>query len=162
MINNDEFVISSLIQKLRDEEHTKVILENFPMKKEFLNLFVKNAKKFSKIIYLDCDDFNCMKRMKLMDKESPNYVGAPKLSSLIHEHEKKKDVIKLIKEKTNFMDINSNRPLDLVKDEILSKLRPTIYIVNSPEKYLKIRNEIINIFVGGLKYELIDVYKKLI
>ena len=103
-----------------------------------------------------------MKRMKLMDKESPIYVGAPKLSSLIHEHEKKKDVIKLIKEKTNFMDINSNRPLDLVKDEILSKLRPTIYIVNSPEKYLKIRNEIINIFVGGLKYELIDVYKKLI
>ena len=130
-----------MIKKLREDVEKRVIIENFPMKKEYLNLFVKNGKKFSKVIHLNCDKFTCMKRMKFIDKDSPDYVGSAKLNSLIYEYEKKKDLIALLKEKTNFIEINANRTLDMVKEEVIAKLKPKIYIVNSAEKSLKIKDE---------------------
>ena len=45
----------------------------------------------------------------------------------------------------------------MVKEEVIAKLKPKIYIVNSAEKSLKIKDEIIKIFVSGLKYEILDV-----
>ena len=72
-----------MIEKLREDVEKRLIIENFPIKKEYLNLFVKNGKKFSKLIHLNCDKLNCMKRMKFMDKDSPDYVRSAKLNCLI-------------------------------------------------------------------------------
>ena len=58
-----------------------------------------------------------------------------------YEFDKKKDLIALLKEKTNFIEVNTNRTLDLVKEEVIVKVKPIIYLVNSAEKSLKIKDE---------------------
>ena len=161
MPNSDEHVIRYLIKILREGDDKKVVIEDFPLKKEYFNLFAKNGKMFTKLLYLECSDFECMKRMYLMDRESSDFIGVAKLNNLILEYEKKRDILNLIREKNNFEEIDANRDLNFVKQDVLSKVQPTIYMFKSSEKFVNTMKKLIEFFVDGFKYDEIDVNRNI-
>lgn len=157
MLHSDEFVISYLIKILRESQNNKVIIEDFTIKKEYFNLFAKNAKKFFKLIYLECSDFVCFKRMNLLNKESDEYLGTAKLNKLIQEYDKKIDILNVIKEKNNFLEIDANRELNYVKENILAEIQPKIYMFKSNEKNEDLKNSLKNSFINDFNFEEINV-----
>jgi adenylate kinase family enzyme len=161
MLHNDEFVIRYLIKTLREGDNNKVIIDDFPIKKEYFNLFAKNAKKFNMLIYMDCSDFTCMKRMKMISSESEEYLGTAKLNKLIQEYDKKIDLLNSIRESNNFMEIDANRELSYVQDDVLTQIQPQIYMFSSPEKSEGLLTNLVDCFVNDYEFEKIDVNSRI-
>jgi adenylate kinase family enzyme len=157
MKGNNEFVISNFIQKLRDDDESRVVIEDFPMKLEYFNLFVKNGKAFRKIFYLNCEENNCVLRMKDIGKENKNYAGCAKLKEENGIFDSKKDLIEVFKKKANLIEINTNNELNLTYDEIVKAIKPEIYIFESDKDSQVVKKDLIDHFEKKLKFEVIDV-----
>jgi adenylate kinase family enzyme len=157
MLHNDEFVIKCLIKRLREGDNNKVIIDDFPIKKEYFNLFAKNGKKFNRLIYMDCSDFTCIKRMNMINRESVDYLGTAKLNKLIQEYDKKIDLLNIIKESNNFIEIDANKDLIYVKDDILSLIQPQIYMFSANEKSENLLTNLVDCFVNNYEFEKINV-----
>jgi adenylate kinase family enzyme len=157
MLHNDEFVIRYLIKTLREGDNNKVIIDDFPIKKEYFNIFAKNGKKLNKLIYMDCSDFTCIKRMKMISSESEEYLGTAKLNKLIQEYDKKIDLLNIIKESNNFIEIDANKDFCYVQDDVLTQIQPQIYMFSSTEKSKGLLTNLVDCFVNDYEFQKIDV-----
>jgi adenylate kinase family enzyme len=158
--NDDLFVISSLAARLREEDSSRVILEDFPLKKEHFSLFVKNCKPFEKIFYLNINDYEANERMKKIGYNHPNYIGSSELNKRLFEFTKQKYLIEYLRKQANLAEINVNNHLKLVTDELVKNVQPTILLIkNDPtdESSLKTNNYLTNHFTQKLGFEIINV-----
>ena len=157
MKDNNEFVITYFLQKLRDDDENRVVIEDFPLKIEYFNLFVRNGKAFRKIFYLNCEDNNCTIRMKEMGKESKNYIGCAALKFENSEFDKKKDLLEIYRKKNNFVEINADNSSELVFESIVKAVQPEIYLFNSDDESKNLKHELISYFETKLEFATVDV-----
>ena len=143
---------------MRDNDENRVIIEDFPLKQEYLNLFVRNGKAIRKLFYLNCDDNNCTIRMKELGKENKNYVGCASLRNENTGFDNKRELLELFRKKTNFIELNANNPLNIVYEEVVKAIKPEIYIFDSDNDSKKLKNDLISYFESKLKFELVDVF----
>lgn len=158
--DDDVFVITSFINRLREEESARVIIEDFPTKKEHYSLFTKNCKNIHTIFYLNVDDNNVSERMRKMGIYDPNYIGSSQLNNLLYQFEKNKGVIEHLKNKTKVVEVDINNYLHLVINDLVSKIEPTILLFSYNKDNQNNHNtyhELTQHFKENLQYEIVDV-----
>ena len=158
--NDDLFVISSLAARLREEDSPRVILEDFPMKKEYFSLFVKNCKPFEKIFYLNVNDNESFERMNKIGYNHPNYIGCAELNKRLFEFSKHKDYLEYLRKQANLSEINVNNHLKSVIDEFVKNIQPTILLINNDtteESSRKIKKELTYNLTHKFGFEIINV-----
>lgn len=157
--NDDEYVIKQLINRLREEEEKRVIIEDFPMKKEHYTIFVQNCKKFKKIFYLNADNNECSERMRKLGIHHKNYLGCSELNKLLTEFEMKSDYLTFLRNKSgkNFLEINVNKTFKLVIEDLMELIAPSVIIFNNDNTGAETKNTLLNYFKEKLKYQEIDV-----
>jgi adenylate kinase family enzyme len=150
-------VMNILINKLRDETAQKVLIEDFPLKKDFINYFQKNCKKFEKVIFLNIEDENAYERM--IKSSSEENVGCSTLNSLLYDFDSKKEVINYLR-KGSFLEVNVNNHLKLVLEDLLASLAPSLLLFSHNSKEdtsLDFKKDLVNHFVTKLNYQQVDV-----
>ena len=70
----------------------------------------------------------------------------------------KRELLELFRKKTNFIELNSNNPLNIVYEEVVKAIKPEIYIFDSDNDSKKLKNDLITYFESKLKFELVDVF----
>jgi len=157
--NDDEYVIKQFINKLREEEDKRVIIEDFPMKKEYYTIFVQNCKNFKKIFYLNADNNECSERMRRLGIHHKGYIGCSELNKLLTEFELKKDHLEFLKKKCgkNFVELNVNKTFTLVVEDLMALICPSILILKNDVSGNEIQNNLLNYFREKLNYQIIDV-----
>lgn len=160
-INDDEYVINQFIIKLREEESKKVIVENFPMKREYYTIFVQNCKNFNKIFYLNADNNECSERMRKLGINHKDYIGCCELNKFLTEFELKKTYLDFLRKKCgdSFVELNVNKVFKLVQEDIIQKIAPKILLFNSDKEGSIMRENLIQYFNEKLDYKIIDVEK---
>lgn len=158
--NDDLFVISSLAARLREEDAPRVILEDFPMKKEQFSLFTKNCKQFEKVFYLNASDYETSERMKKLGHNSKNYIGCSELNKKLFEFNKQKELIEYLNKQTNFVEINVDNHIKLVTEDVINAVQPTVLLFNNDsgdDSSVDLKNNLYNHFINNLGFELVNV-----
>jgi len=157
--HDDEFVIKQFINRLREEEEKRVIIEDFPMKKEHYTIFVQNCKSFKKIFYLNADNNEGSERMRKLGIHHKNYIGCAELNKLLTEFELKKEHLEFLRKKTskNFLELNVNKTFKLVVEDLMELIAPSILILNNDNAGEESKNLLLQHFKEKLNYQIIDV-----
>lgn len=157
--HDDEFVIKQFIARLRDEEEKRVIIEDFPMKKEHYTIFVQNCKSFKKLFYLNAENNECSERMRKLGIHHKSYLGCAELNKLLTEFELKKEHLDFLRKKTgsNFLELNVNKTFKLVVEDLMALIAPSILLLNNDDSGAEIKNSLISYFKEKLNYQVIDV-----
>lgn len=159
--NDDHFVLNALINQLRQEESPRVLIEDFPLKKESCNYFVKNCKQFERVFYLNLDDSNASERMNKLGFTHPSYIGCSELNNQLFDFESKKDVVEFLRQKTKMTEVNVNNHINLVFDNLLSHIAPSVLLFShnkKEENSLTSMNELIEYFTTTLSYEIVNIH----
>jgi len=158
-INDDEFVIKHFINRLREEEDKRVVIEDFPMKREYYTIFVQNCKNFKKIFYLNADNNECSERMRKLGINHKSYIGCSELNKFLAEFESKKDHLEFLRKKcgNNFLELNVNKTFKLVVEDLMDLIRPSILILKNDESGSEIQRNLLDYFKDRLNYQIIDV-----
>jgi len=156
---DDEFVIKQFIARLREEEEKRVIIEDFPMKKEYYTIFVQNCKSFKKVFYCNADNNECSERMRRLGIQHKNYIGCSELNKLLTEFELKIEHLSFLRKKTgnNFLELNVNKTFKLVVQDLMELVAPSILVLNNDDSGAETKNLLINYFKEKLNYQIIDV-----
>lgn len=158
--NDDLFVITSLASRLREEDSPRVILEDFPMKKEYFSLFVKNCKQFEKIFYLNVDDNESSERMRKMGPNHPNYIGCSELNKKLFHFGKHQELLDYLRKQTNLAEINVNNHLKLVTETVIDNVQPAILLINNDKSDVssdKIKIDLLNHLTDKVGFEIVNV-----
>jgi adenylate kinase family enzyme len=158
--DDDLFVVTSLAAKLREEDSTRVIIKDFPQKKEHYNLFVKNCKNFEKIFLLNINDELATERMYKMGYNNPRYIGCSELNKQIYEFNKKNDFIEYLRKQQVLVEIDVNNHLTLVTDEFKKKVQPHVLIIKPDYRDSDTQDfyeKLIDHFVKNEGFEILDV-----
>ena len=158
-INDDDFVINSFIDRLRQEESTKVLIEDFPLKENYYKLFVKNAKPIKKVYYLKTEDSIANERMMKLGKDHPSYIGCSKLKTELDDFKINNPMSFLSKIKDLVLEVDVNNYFDLDFNDFICTIKPYILLLKGDETELK--QEIENKFVIDEKFTIIDVDKSI-
>lgn len=158
---DDEFIINQFINRLREEEDKRVIIEDFPMKKEHYTIFVQNCKNFNKIFYLNADNNECSERMRKLGIHDKSYIGCSELNKLLTDFEFKKDHLEFLRKKSgkNFLELNVNKTFKLVVEDLMSLIAPNILILNNDNSGVETKSLLLNYFREKLNFQIIDVEK---
>lgn len=154
-----EFVIKQFINRLREEEEKRVIIEDFPMNKEYFTIFVQNCKNIKKIYYLNSDNNECSERMRKLGINHKNYIGCSELNKFLTDFENKKTHIDYLKKKNaeNFIEINVNKTFKLVVEDLMSIISPNILIFHHDSTGTDMKNNLLEYFNVKRNYQIIDV-----
>jgi len=155
--NDDEFVINSFLRLQRDRQITRFIINDFPASKDFYNLFVKNGRNIRKVFYLNVSNNTCTTRTRDLCKKEKKFIGCSQLNTELYEFDKKIDIIDFYKKKTDFVEINANNDLQLVKRDIIRCIQPTVFIFSSDSEAVNLKAELVNYFVNNNGYEVLNV-----
>jgi adenylate kinase family enzyme len=161
-INDDEFVINQFINRLREEESKKVLVEGFPMKKEYYTIFVQNCKNFKKIFYLNVSNNEASERMRKLGIHHTDFIGCSELNKALTEFENKNSYLDFLRKKCgkNFLELNVNKVFKLVVEDLIQKIAPNVLIFNSGDANGKaVKENLVNYFMEKLGYQFIDVEK---
>ena len=146
-----EFVINNFILKLRKMQDFRVLIEDFPQNKEQYIYFVNNCRPLEKLFYLNAENSSCLERLKNIPLDDPNYTDCSTLDSMLYEFEQKKDLIKFLEEKSNFLEIDVNSHKVLTIERMMKKIQPYI-------AYIQVENDISQENKDKLFNELKDKY----
>ena len=155
--NDDEFVINNFLRLQRDRQISRFIINDFPTSKEFFNLFIKNGRNFKKIFYLNVSNNNSTMRMRELSKQEKKYVGCSQLNNDLYEFDKKLDLLEFYKKKSDFVEINANKEIDLVMKDVMQSIKPNVFIFSSDSESMNLKEELICYFVTNKEYEVLDV-----
>ena len=160
-INDDEFVIKQFINRLREEESKKVLIEGFPMKREYYTIFVQNCKNFKKIFNLNVENNESSERMRKLGIQHQEFIGCCELNKCLTEFEKKNSYLDFLRKKcgNNFLELNVNKVFKLVVEDLMHKIAPNILILNSDENGCTVKETLTEYFKEKLGYQIIDVDK---
>ena len=122
--NENEFVVSKLILKLRALQDIKVLIEDFPQNKEQYTYFVNNCKPFQKIYYLQADNSSCFERVNNIEMNDPNYTECATLDKMLTDFESKQPFIEFLKKNSNVQEIDVNNHIILTKKRMIKQIQP--------------------------------------
>ena len=156
-INENDFVISNFIAKLRTIEAPRVLIENFPQNKDQYSYFVNNCKSFEQIFYLNVDNSSCLERLNEIPITDPNYTDCSTLNKMLHTFEQQKPFIDFLKKKSTVLEIDVNNHKVLTIDRMMKKIQPYCVIVKVNEALEEAKKNIMEKLTQNYKYEIIDV-----
>ncbi len=160
--DDDAFVVSMFINKLREEQSARVLIEDFPIKREHYSLFVKNCKNVSKIFYLNVEDYIATERMNKIPYDDARYIGCSKLTAELYEFDQKKELMSYLKKKSNLVEVDVNNYFDLTIDCFMRKNEPNVLLFTGGKLgNIGFRGEIIEYFKINCGYEVVDVKRVL-
>ena len=136
--DENEFVVSQLILKLRKIQRYKILIEDFPQNKEQYIYFVNNCKPFKKIYFLKADNSSCFERVNKIPIEDENYTECSKLDKMLTEFENKKDFFDFLKKNTDVQEIDVNNHINLTIQKMLKQIQPyCVYFSNDVDEESK-------------------------
>ena len=157
--NENEFIVSKLINKLRQMRTIRILIEDFPQNKEQYIYFVNNCKNFEKIYYLDADNNSCLERLNDISLEDPNYIDSSTLSNLLYRFEQKKDFYTYLKQNSKVEEINVNNHLILTIKQMLTQIEPYCAYIESDENNSEKKNELFEKLKNNYKFYEIEINK---
>ncbi len=155
--NDSEFILNFFLKLGRENQHRRIIIEDFPPNKEFFNLFIKNGKEIKKIVYLNAENQTCSERMRALGKDHKNYIGCAELNKSNSEFEKRKELYEYFKKKSEFIEVDANLEINLVMKNLMKSLQPNLLIFNSDEESVNLKTDIMNVFIKDHNYEILNV-----
>ena len=123
-ISDNEFVVSSFINYLRQIRDIRVMIEDFPKNKEQYTYFVNNCKEFEKIIFLKADNSTCLERLNKIPLNDKNYIKSSELNKLLYEFDQNKDFHDFLKNKAKYSEVNVNNHKILTIERMVKQLQP--------------------------------------
>ena len=157
--NENEFIVSKLINKLRHMRTIRILIEDFPQNKEQYIYFVNNCKNFEKIYYLDADNSSCLERLNDICLEDPNYTDSSTLSELLYKFEQKKDFYTYLKQNSKVEEINVNNHLILTIKQMMKQVQPYCAYIEFDENNSEKKNELFEKLKSNYKFFEIDINK---
>lgn len=129
---DDEAVVFELIKHLIDEVSPRVLLESFPQNETQAKCFMANCTEPSKVFYTKCSKDTCQERMITLGKDHKDYVPSAILSKKIKKfHDQSPTLLPLLKERTQFYEIDCDQDLLKVQEQINVIVEPTIIHIRS-------------------------------
>ena len=141
-INENNYVISQFILRLRKMRDIRVLIENFPQTQEQYSYFINNCKNIEKIYYLNADDSSCLERANKIKEGDCNYTDCSTLQDLLHEFDQKKPFIEFLRKKIKIEEINVNSHEVLTVDRMMKQIQPYCAFVNIDGGDQKIKDEV--------------------
>ena len=157
--DDNKYIISLLIKKLREKRIKRILIEDFPHNKEQYIYFVNNCKKLEKIYYLDADNSSCLERLNKLSLDDPNYVDSATLSELLYEFDKKKNFYDFLRRNAKFEIINVNNHLSLTIKQMMKQIQPYCVYVEVDEQNSDQKIELIEKFKKNYNFHEIEIYK---
>ena len=154
--NENEYVVSQLILKLRKCQENKILIEDFPQNKEQYTYFINNCKPITKIFLLNADNSSCFERVNKIPINDPNYTDCSLLSKMLTEFENKKPFIEFLKKNTNILEIDVNNHINLTIERMIKKIQPyCVFFSNEIDEESK--NELFNKLKNNYKFSEISL-----
>ena len=157
--NENEFIVSKLICKLRQMRTIRVLIEDFPQNKEQYIYFVNNCKNFEKIYYLDAENSSCLERLNDIPLDDPNYTDSSSLSELLYIFEQKKDFYDYLKKNSKVEEINVNNHLILTIKQMMKQIQPYCAYIEVDEEHAEKKNELFDKLKNNYKFFEIEINK---
>ncbi len=157
--NENEFIVTKLINKLRQMRTIRILIEDFPQNKEQYKYFVNNCKNFEKIYYLDADNSSCLERLNDISLDDPNYTGSSTLSELLYKFEQKKDFYEYLKQNSKVEEINVNNHLILTIKQMMKQIQPYCAYIEIDEDNSEKKNELFEKLKNNYKFYEIEINK---
>ena len=157
--NENEFIVTKLINKLRQMRTIRILIEDFPQNKEQYKYFVNNCKNFEKIYYLDADNSSCLERLNDISLDDPNYTDSSTLSELLYKFEQKKDFYEYLKQNSKVEEINVNNHLILTIKQMMKQIQPYCAYIEIDEDNSEKKNELFEKLKNNYKFYEIEINK---
>ena len=157
--NENEFIVSKLICKLRQMRTIRVLIEDFPQNKEQYIYFINNCKPFEKIYYLEADNSSCLERLNDISLDDPNYTDSSLLSEMLYKFEQKKDFNDYLKKNAKIEEINVNNHLVLTIKQMMKQIQPYCAYIDFDEENKEKKNELFEKLKNNYKFFEIDINK---
>ena len=157
--NENEFIVSKLIIKLRHMRTIRILIEDFPQNKEQYIYFVNNCKNFEKIYYLDADNSSCLQRLNEICLEDSNYTDSSTLSELLYKFEQKKDFYTYLKQNSKLEEINVNNHLVLTVKQMMKQIQPYCAYIEVDENNSEKKNELFEKLKSNYNFFEIEINK---
>lgn len=155
--NDNEFIVSKLICKLRKMRTLRILIEDFPQNKDQYKYFVNNCKSFEKIYYLEADNSSCLERLNDIDINDPNYTDSSSLSEMFFEFERKKDFYDYLKQNAKVEEINVNNHLVLTIRQMMRQIQPYCAYLEFDDESAEKKGEIFEKLKNNYKFYEIDI-----
>lgn len=159
--NDDQFVIQCFIDYLREQDCSKIIIENFPTNQSYYKLFTSNGKKIEKIYSLNTDDNTISERMASLGIDNDQYIGSAQLKIDLDKFCLDNPVTRFLSKYPNFKDLvedfNLNNYLHLDINHVINSIKPKIFIIDGDECIIK--DELENKLIKDFGFDIIDVNK---
>ena len=157
--NENEFIVSKLICKLRQMRTIRILIEDFPQNKEQYIYFINNCKPFEKIYYLEADNSSCLERLNDISLDDPNYTDSSLLSEMLYKFEQKKDFNDYLKKNAKIEEINVNNHLVLTIKQMMKQIQPYCAYIDFDEENKEKKNELFEKLKNNYKFFEIDINK---
>ena len=157
--NENEFVVSKLINKLRQMRTLRILIEDFPQNKEQYIYFINNCKPFEKIYYLEADNSSCLERLNDISLDDTNYTDSSLLSEMLYKFEQKKDFNDFLKKNAKIEEINVNNHLILTIKQMMKQIQPYCAYIDFDEENIEKKNEIFEKLKNNYKFYEIEIEK---
>ena len=157
--NENEFITSKLVLKLRKMRTTRILIEDFPQNKEQYIYFVNNCKNFEKIYYLNADNSSCLERLNDISLDDPNYTDSSSLSELLYEFEQKKDFYNYLKQHSKVEEINVNNHLVLTIKQMMKQIQPYCAYIEVNDENPEKKAELFEKLKNNYKFYEIEINK---
>ena len=121
---DSKVILDNFIQKLRENEEIRILIEDFPQNQEQYSYFVNNCKNFEKIYFLNADTATCLERLNDIDINDKNYTDCSTLDKMLTEFDRKQSFIDFLKKNAKILEINVNNHQILIEDLIIKEIQP--------------------------------------
>ena len=154
--DENEFVVSKLILKLRKIQKYKILIEDFPQNKEQYTYFINNCKPFKKIFFLKAENSSCFERVNKIPIDDANYTECSKLDKMLTEFDNKQPFIDFLKKNTDVLEIDVNNHINLTIQRMIRQIQPyCVYFSNDVDEESK--TELFNKLKNNYKFSEISL-----
>lgn len=154
---DDQFIIIELINRLRQSNSRRVIIESFPQNENQYKIFISNARKIKNIFHLKTDDYICSERMTAFGKDSVNYIGSTKLREEIDRFNGFNATHFLSKVPNLIRDFEMKNYFKIDIRNLMNQIKPKIVMIGNDPECMDLKNKIIDHYINNEGFSIINV-----
>ena len=154
---DDQYVIIELINRLRQSNSRRVMIENFPQNENQYKIFISNAKKIKNIFYLKTEDYICSERMIAFGKDNENYIGSSKLREEIDRFNSFNAAIFLGKVPSLIREFEMNNYFKIDIRNFMNQIKPKILMIGNDQECLDLKNRIVDHYIQKEGFKIVNV-----